>query len=504
MKPSIQIPLFGARRCFWAALLASAIVLTSSFAIASPAPPTLPDTPVGKLGGELIHHVNTDTPAQIRQWAPGVLSSSVEADDKANLIAGLASAARDSGGVELTDVRTDPRQPGLLVLAVKGHRTGKWALFFLTADAEHPDKLGQANMVPMDDPAFYAAWPKGAASHTDMARLIHTALDQLVRVSDFSGCLTVMDGATTVFDECRGLAERSFGVPVTHQTKFHIGSMDKMFTAVAIAQLVEAGKLSWDSTLAQLVPEYSDHEAASKISVWQLLHHTAGLGDFLVPEFFAQREKFIDASDYLPLIARQPKVSEPGKNWNYSNAGYVLLGRIIENVSGENYFGYIQRHVFALADMNASGFDSLEDVTPKLATGYFQEGPLATEWKGCAMKIGFKGGPAGGGYSTNADLLRFAAALRDGKLVKPDTLTKMFDDEVPAGPGGYAAGFGDRLSHGRHIRGHAGGIEGTDANLAMVWETKAAVVLTSNEGPSQTWMLAETIADLLAAQGAKP
>jgi CubicO group peptidase (beta-lactamase class C family) len=120
------------------------------------------------------------------------------------------------------------------------------------------------------------------------------------------------------------------------------------------------------------------------------------------------------------------------------------------------------------------------------------------------MKIGFKGGPAGGGYSTNADLLRFAAALRDGKLVKPDTLTKMFDDEVPAGPGGYAAGFGDRLSHGRHIRGHAGGIEGTDANLAMVWETKAAVVLTSNEGPSQTWMLAETIADLLAAQGAKP
>jgi hypothetical protein len=80
----------------------------------------------------------------------------------------------------------------------------------------------------------------------------------------------------------------------------------------------------------------------------------------------------------------------------------------------------------------------------------------------------------------------------------------MFDGEVPAGPGGYAAGFGDRLSHGRHIRGHAGGIEGTDADLAMVWETGAAVALTSNEGPGQSWLLAERIADLLAAEGARP
>jgi hypothetical protein len=119
------------------------------------------------------------------------------------------------------------------------------------------------------------------------------------------------------------------------------------------------------------------------------------------------------------------------------------------------------------------------------------------------MKIA-QGNSAGGGYSTNTDLLRFARALREGKLVKPATLAKMFDGEAPAGPGGYAAGFGDRLSHGRHIRGHAGGIEGTDANLAMVWETGAVVVLTSNEGPSQHWLLSERIADLLAAEGASP
>ena len=155
--------------------------------------------------------------------------------------------------------------------------------------------------------------------------------------------------------------------------------------------------------------------------------------------------------------------------------------------------------------MDASGFDRQQDVTPKLAVGYFRDGPFATGWNANWMTLPFKGSPAGGGYSTNADLLRFATALREGRLVGPATLAKMFDGEVPAGPGGYAAGFGDRVSHGRHVRGHAGGAPGMDADLAMVWETGAAVAVTSNEGTSPTaLMLAEHLAALLAAEGAKP
>jgi len=192
------------------------------------------------------------------------------------------------------------------------------------------------------------------------------------------------------------------------------------------------------------VPDYADREAAKKITVWQMLHHTAGLGDYLVPEYFAHRDNFIEAADYLDLIARQPKVGEPGKDWNYSNAGYALLGRIVEVVSHERYDDYIQRHVFAPAGMQATGFDRLDDIVPKLAVGYYHDGMFSSAWKADWSKIQFKAGPAGGGYSNNTDLVRFAAALRDGRLVKPATLAKMFEDEVPAGPGGYAAGFGDR------------------------------------------------------------
>ncbi|MEW9570416.1 serine hydrolase domain-containing protein [Rhodanobacter sp. Si-c] len=477
-------------------------VATPSMA-ATPMHAQLPDTPVGRLAGALVRHIDSDNPAQIRQWAPSILAASIAADDKADFIAGLVSAVRDEGGVDVFDVRTDPHQPGMLEVAVKGRRNAQAALFWLAADPAHPDRLVQAMVVPMDNP-LYTDWPKGPVSHAELRKLIHAALDRLVSTSDFSGCVTVSDGGETVFDECRGVADRSFNVPVDHQTKFHVGSVGKMFTAVAIAQLVEAGKLSWNDTLAKLVPEYPDRATAKKITVWELLHHTSGLGDFMVPAYFEHSQRYVNPVDYLGLIARQPKVGEPGKGLSYSNAGYVLLGRIIENVSGESYFDYIQHHVFEPAKMTSSGFDSEDEIVPGLAVGYYHDdGVFSRTWKANWVQGVYKGSPAGGGYSTNADLLRFAAALHGGKLLKSATLAKMFDGEVPAGPGAIGAGIDERLSHGRHIRGHQGGIEGTTANLEMVWETGAAVALTSNEGPSQHWLLAEQIADLLAAEDAK-
>lgn len=484
--------------------LALTAAVASSSASAGPVSTAMPDTVAGEIGGQMIAHINADTPESIQQWAPTILSTSVEADGRAAILKQLAAAARDSGGVDFVDARTQG-PPGMLVVTMKGRRTGQRVALVLLPDPEQPGKLAMADMVPVDDPTLYAAWPETGASQAEIAQLANAALDQLERTTDFSGCLSISDGRNMVFDECRGLADRTFGVKADRQTKFHIGSMNKMFTAVAIAQLVESGKLKWDTTLAELMPEYPDRAAAAKITIWQLLHHTAGLGDFFVPEFFQNREKFVNPSDYLDLIARQPKVFEPGKDWNYSNAGYVLLGRIVENVSGESYFDYVQHNIFAPAGMTSSGFDSQEDVTAKLATGYFRDGAFATSWKANRMTLPFKGSPAGGGYSTNGDLLRFASALRGGKLVKAPTLQKMFDDGVPAGPGTYAAGFGERLSNGRHIRGHAGGAPGMNANLAMVWETGAAVAVTSNQGDTPTAMLlSERIADLLASQRQKP
>ena len=487
------------RSTFLAPALALAASFASAPAQAGPVSRELPGTIAGELGGQMIAHINSDTPDAIKLWASSVLSPSVDSAMREAFLTQLAVAARDSGGVDFVDARTQG-PPGMLVVTIKGRRTGQLAALVLFPDPEQSGKLGMVDLVPIDDPALYSNWPDSGASRAEIAQLASAALDTLARTTEFSGCLAISDGTTTLFDECRGFADRTFGIEADQQTKFHVGSMNKMFTAVAIAQLVEAGKLGWDMTLDKVVPEYPDREAAAKITVWQLLHHTAGLGDFFVPEFFQSREKFVEPVDYLELIASQPMLFEPGADWSYSNAGYILLGRIVENISGESYFDYLDRHLFAPAGMTSSGFDSLEDVTPDLATGYFREGVFATEWKANWMTLPFKGSPAGGGYSTNSDLLKFASALHSGRLVGEATLRKMFEDGVLMGPGKYTAGFGERPSNGRTIRGHAGGAPGMSANLAIVWETGAAVSITSNQGDTPTAMLlSERIADLLTA-----
>lgn len=493
-----------ARARLLAPLLACLAATSGSAAQAGPISTTLPDTEAGRIGSAVIAHINAGAPDHTGSWLQTILSPAFDPAARDAIKAQLVVAARDSGGVDFVDARTQG-PPGMLVLTIKGRRTGQRAALVLLPDPQQPGKLAMADLVPVDDPSLYEGWPKAGAAQGEIARLAKRALDQLASSTDFSGCLTIADGAATIFDECRGLADRSFGTNVDAQTRFRIGSMNKMFTAVAIGQLVEAGKLRWDTPLAEVMPEYPDQAAATKITVWQLLHHTAGLGDFFVPEFFQKREKFVDPADYLDLIARQPTLFESGADWSYSNSGYVLLGRIVENVSGKGYFEYIDQHIFAPAGMADSGYDALDEVTPKLATGYFREGAFGTAWKANWLTLPFKGSPAGGGYSTNADLLRFASALRGGRLVGPKTLDAMFADGVPVGPGAYAAGFGERLSHGRHIRGHAGGAPGMSANLAIVWETGASVAITSNQGDTPTAMLlSERLADLLAAQEPAP
>ncbi|MBV1774587.1 beta-lactamase family protein [Burkholderiaceae bacterium DAT-1] len=452
------------------------------------------------LGKSIVDHINRDTPDAMRLWAPKLFSDAMDAGDRADAIKRLVASVRESGGLDILESGSAPGQPGVAMLEVKSRRTGKQAMMILTADEKRAGTLIGADLVPMEDPARYANWPAALSSLHQLPDLIDPVLASLVKDKEFSGCITVSNGKEAVYNACRGLADRNQGTPVGQQTRFHIGSMNKMFTAVAIAQLVEAGKLSWHASVADVLPDYPDQATARKMTVWQLLHHTAGLGDYFVPEFFAHREQFVNPADYLPLIAKQTRVGEPGEQWIYSNAGYILLGRIIERLTDQSYFDYIQAHIFAPAGMSASGYDSQEDITPDLAVGYFHETPFSTSWKANWMTLPFKGSPAGGGYSNNADLLRFAAALKHGKLIQSHTLTQMFDNQVPAGPGGYAAGFGDREHAGRHIRGHAGGAPGMTANLAMVWGTGLSVAITSNQGDDQeTMILAERIADVLAA-----
>lgn len=488
---------FGRLGCVVAAL---SLLATGAGAAGAVTPPALPDTALGRLGGELVRHLNSDSPEQIRRWAEQA-GASAPAELRAEFVSNVVEMAQESGGVDLVEARAWP-DGGWLTLTLRSHRGPRFAWVGLAPAHGAPDRFGGAFFMQISDPQIYDAWPKGHVDRAELRAAILSGFERMARSVDFSGCVTVELGGEVLLDECRGTAERTFGVPIDHETRFRIGSMDKMFTAVAIAQLVEAGKLKWDSTLAETIPDYPD-KTAGAITVWQLLHHTSGLGDFFSPEFYEHRENFMHPADFLGLIARQPKVGKPGERWSYSNAGFILLGRIVETASGEAYEDYIQRHVFAPAGMTATGFDRLEDITPKLAVGYFKHDVFGlTAWKANWETLPYHAMPAGGGYSTNTDLLRFAAALRGGKLVEPDTLSKMFDGEAAAhSDESYATGFDDIAFAGRHLRGHNGAAPGMSANLLIVWETGAAVAVTANmSGQAHAYDFADHVAKLLAVQ----
>jgi len=155
-------------------------------------------------------------------------------------------------------------------------------------------------------------------------------LDGLAAREEFSGVALIGNGSDVVFEFAGGLADRDANVPIDMDTKFNLGSMNKMFTAVAIMQLVERGSLELDGTVADYLPDYPNPDVAAEITIDQLLTHTSGLGDAFTPEFEADPNAFRDDEDYLPFFADDPLQFAPGEAFFYSNAGYVVLGLIIE------------------------------------------------------------------------------------------------------------------------------------------------------------------------------
>jgi CubicO group peptidase (beta-lactamase class C family) len=301
-------------------------------------------------------------------------------------------------------------------------------------------------------------------------------------------------------------------------TKFDLGSMPKMFTAIAIAQLVEAGKLHYDDHIIKYLPAYPDKVVAEKVTVHQLLTHTAGFGNYFRPGFLERRLSTV--KEYLALVAEDPLVAEPGTQYQYSNSGYVVLGAIVEAVSGQDFYQYIRDHIFRPAGMQDTGYYTREEHIANVATGYTRGGGLmvlrpgeqpasgnatqpgmivrkpedsSSEQNGnspSALKETidmrpYRGSPAGGAYSTAPDLLKFVNALENNKLVNASSLEILQTGKVATRPGGpqYAYGFNVWTAGGHRIVGHGGGAPGVNTMLQIYPDLGYSVIVLSNFDP---------------------
>lgn len=248
------------------------------------------------------------------------------------------------------------------------------------------------------------------AQTPDLTARLTKTLDSLAAAGQFSGVVLLAKDGVPVFEQAYGFADREARTRNTVETAFNLGSINKLFTQIAIRQLADAGKLDVDSTLARAWPDYPNQDVARRVTIRQLLQHRSGVGGniFAAPPG-KTRGDIRRLADYLPLFVTEPLQFEPGTSQRYSNAGYIVLGLLVERLSGEDYYDYVRRHIYEPGGMTRTASWTVDSLPANTAKGYTPLGPNTALLPG-------RGSSAGGGYSTAHDLLRLINALRAGKI----------------------------------------------------------------------------------------
>jgi CubicO group peptidase (beta-lactamase class C family) len=341
--------------------------------------------------------------------------------------------------------------------------------------------------VDIDDSIFKMPKKTGQTDQLSVSEFVQE-LDAYLKTNTekdlFSGVVLVAHEGRPIFNKAYGMADRERHISNQVDTRFCIGSMCKMFTAVAIAQLVEQGKLSYDDLIGKyLGAEWILPEVGEKVKISHLLSHTSGIAEYLTDEFYiSSAEIYRTLDDYKPVVKEKFLTFEPGTRWAYCNTGFILLGAIIEKATGKDYWDYIKEHIFDPADMdNTIGFDRNKTL-PNLAMGYekVQEEGKAF-WRKTAFAGKIDGSPSGGGFSTVDDLLKFAEALRSDLLIRSESKELLMSIKPNLSSMDYGYGFlvDSSRTLGRVV-GHGGAAFGVSANFRMFVDTGYTMIILSN------------------------
>ncbi len=363
------------------------------------------------------------------------------------------------------------KNPNQLQAYAQGTITKTWVMFELGVDPANPRQLLSLGIRA-------GAAPEGVKTarvegDTAFSKALGDHLERLSQNGFFSGVVMVAKNGKPIFKKAYGQRNEA-NEPLEVSSKFPLSSMGKMFTAVAIAKLVEAGKLAYTDLVSKYLPDYPI-ERIRGMTIHHLLSHTSGIGHFNLGDIIS-----MTTVKEMLGVSVEPNMFKPGERFAYTNTAYLLLGAVIEQVSFEDYFEHVQRNIFAPLGMNNTGNFALSETTPGFATGFvpdvdrwFTTGKL--EWVSNKNTRLGRANPSGDMISTATDLLRFGNALREGKLVKPETLTLL---TTPKSPIPY--GYGFELLPGNRI-GHNGGAPGQSTAFAFDLKDGYSVIILSNQ-----------------------
>lgn len=309
----------------------------------------------------------------------------------------------------------------------------------------------------------------------DVAQQMQIYLQTLEENEAFSGTVLLAKGDEILLSKGYGKAVIEYDIPNTPDTRFRIGSITKQFTAVAVLQLVEQGKLDLEGKLTDYLPGYPAKPQGELVTIHHLLNHTSGIPSYTgMEEIMRQRGSLEEApEDFIKRFWEKELEFEPGTKFSYNNSGYYLLGMIIEKVSGMPYAEYVQAHIFEPLGMKNSGYEHYRSVIPKMARGYATVGEYAERSGNIVTDIA---GAAGALYSTTNDLLIWHRALMDKKLLVEASYEKMFTPYLD----GYGYGWGIEEHAGTKVYRHSGGIDGFRSMGILLPEKKISAIVLSN------------------------
>lgn len=466
-------------------------LLTAALLLASP--PAAEGSPAAGKFQELMTMIDAGDEARLRSW---VLENFSAAMLRANpgdpgIAQFLVDQQRNLGGFEVQGIlKSHPSQVEMQVRARKGAR--RWLRYVVNVEPEPPHRIAGIFVFPMAGEVLPAEGEP--LSQEAAVAAFEKEIDRLAEAGKFSGAVLLARDGKPVLRKAWGEAERSFHVPNRPDTLFSLGSLNKMFTAVAIGRLVEEGKVAWDDPVGKHVRGWLPDDVAAKVTIRHLLTHTSGLGDYLDALSAGDSRLLLDGvAAHRSLVEGSRPAFEPGSRFQYSNAGYLLLGAVIEAASGRDYYAFVRDEVYARAGMVRSGSYAMDDVVENLAVGYIRPGEGVDTWRTNRSLGGLRGTPAGGGYSTCDDLLAFSNALLGNRLLSKETTEAILTPRVTAPFGEYGFGFGvENAPGGGTVVGHAGGFPGVSTVLRIYRDAGWTLCVLANvsSGPGEitrTW-----------------
>lgn len=434
-------------------------------------------------GRRFVEAFNADDPAARSQALRAVYAPESLADGgEAKLAARLDALRGDFGGLDFHHAEASVGGQGAnlrlaLHVFAKSAKTGGWHDFQFMLDPAPPHGIRQLLFIAnVSEPVYL---PNGEITSPDTQAWLDGYVEKLARGDDLAGTLLIAQGDRVLFRRAFGFADAARTRPMKDDTRISLASGGKMFTALAIASLVEEGRLRYDDPLAKVLPAVADRDFAARTTIAHLLSHTSGVGEYWNDNYRKHAHELDRVADFLPFVLDAGVLFEPGSRFRYSNSNYILLGMVLEAVTGKTYDDVLAERVFRPAGMTETGLFRFDASDPAQAERLARDGK---GWK--AEPSGGRGSSAGGAMSTTADMLRFARALVAGRIVSKETLAVMVASKtagIPDAQMAYGYGFEPQDAPGAPSFGHGGITTGVNFEFRYFPRQDITLIAFSNQ-----------------------